>query len=75
MKTNVSTLLREFPKLRRAAFEGEEIIIETREGNLRLTADKPAGARILGSLKDEILASEDVIAEPTTEPGDWNPSL
>lgn len=33
MKTTVSTLLREFPKVRRAALSGETVIIKTREGD------------------------------------------
>lgn len=75
MITNVSTLLREFPKVRRAALAGEDVIIQTREGDLRLTADKPSGARIIGSMKEEILFSDDRIDRPTTTPDDWNPSL
>ncbi len=74
MKTNVSTLLREFPKVRRAALSGEVVIIETREGNLRLTAEKHAGASILGCLKGEVQIHGDLTA-PTTEPGEWDPSL
>ncbi len=34
MKSNVSTLLREFSKVRNAALAGEEVIIVTRGGNL-----------------------------------------
>ena len=75
MKTNVSTLLREFPKVRRAALSGETVIIKTREGDLRLTADKPSGSSILGAMKSSILASDDSIAEPTTHSEDWNASL
>lgn len=75
MKTNVSTLLREFPKVRRAALSGETVIIETREGDLRLTADKPSGSSILGAMKDSILRSDDSIVGPTTQDEDWNASL
>ena len=75
MKTNASTLLREFPKVRRAALAGEDVIIETREGNLRLTADRPTGGSILGSMKGRFGQTDDRIIEPTTTADDWNPSL
>ena len=74
MKTNVSTLLREFPKVRQAALAGEEVIIETREGNLRLIAEKKSGNQILGSMKDRFLQVDDSIIEPTTSEQDWMPS-
>jgi hypothetical protein len=75
MITNVSTLLREFPKVRRAALAGEDVIIKTREGNLRLVADQPVGVGILGAMKGQITRSDDSIAEPTTMEQDWSPSL
>ena len=75
MKTNVSTLLREFPKVRRAALAGEEVIIVTREGNLRLTAEPPSGQSILGSFGNEIIFSDESIDKPTTAAADWHPSL
>ena len=43
MQINVSGLLREFPKAKRAALAGERVHIKTREGNLILMAEKPAG--------------------------------
>lgn len=75
MRTNVSTLLREFPKVRQAAMAGEEVIIVTREGNLRLTAESRTGAPILGSLKDEITFADDDLDKPTTLESEWKPSL
>ncbi len=75
MKTNVSTLLREFPKVRRAALAGEEVIIVTREGNLLLTAQPPSGRSILGSAKGEIHFADEKIDEPTLAESEWNPSL
>ncbi|MGJ8641277.1 MAG: hypothetical protein ACSHYA_17940 [Opitutaceae bacterium] len=75
MRTNVSTLLREFPKVRRAALAGEDVIIETREGNLRLTADIPEGGSIIGSMKGRFGITDDSITSPTTTENDWNPSL
>ena len=75
MKTNVTTLLRDFPKVRRAAFAGEEVIIETREGDLRLTAVPRTGESILGCLKGEITFAADDLDQPTTTDSDWKPSL
>ncbi len=75
MKTNVSTLLREFPKIRRAALAGEDVIVVTREGNLRLTADKPEGGSILGCMKGSFGHVADDIVGPTTTDDEWHPSL
>jgi hypothetical protein len=75
MKTNVSTLLREFPKVRQAALAGEEVIIVTREGNLRLTAEPVSGESILGSRKGLIRFADDRLDEPTMPESEWNPSL
>lgn len=75
MRTNVSTLLREFPRVRRAALAGEDVIIETREGNLRLVADRPAAGEVLGALKERIIASTDDIVNPTSSHNDWKASL
>ena len=75
MKTNVSTLLREFPKVRQAAMAGEEVIIVTREGNLRLTAEPRSGETILGSRKGLIRFADDQLDEPTLPESEWNPSL
>ncbi|MFT4175656.1 MAG: hypothetical protein QM627_03290 [Luteolibacter sp.] len=75
MRTNVSTLLREFPKVRQAALAGEEVIIVTREGNLRLTAEPVSGKSILGSRKGLIAFSDDRLDEPTLPENEWNPSL
>ncbi len=75
METNVSTLLREFPKVRRAVLSGEDVIVHTREGDLRITADKPQGGSILGCMKGTILYSDDNLDEPTTTNDEWKPSL
>lgn len=75
MKTNVSTLLREFPKVRRAALAGEEVIIVTREGNLLLTAQPPGGESILGSARGRIHFADDRIDQPTLPESEWNPGL
>jgi len=75
VKTNVSTLLRDFPKVRKAAFAGEEVIIVTRDGNLRLTAEPTSGESILGSLKGEITFADDDLDQPTTSESEWKPSV
>lgn len=75
MRTNVTTLLRDFPKVRKAAFAGEEVIIVTRDGNLRLSAVPASGESILGSLKGEITFADDDLDQPTTSESDWKPSL
>jgi hypothetical protein len=75
METNVSTLLREFPKVRRAALSGEDVIVHTREGDLRITADKPKGGSILGCMKGQVLYSDDSLDQPTTTEDEWNASL
>ena len=75
MKTNVSTLLREFPKVRQAALAGEEVIIVTREGDLRLTAVTRSGESILGSRKDRLRFADDQLDRPTLPENEWNPSL
>ncbi len=49
MTTNVSTLLREFPEFRNTALAGEKVIIVTRGGNLRLTAEPRSGPRLASS--------------------------
>ncbi len=75
MKTNVTTLLREFPRVRRAAFRGEEVVVVTREGNLRITADPVDGKSVIGSMKDVITSCDDAVAEPTTSNSEWESSL
>lgn len=75
METNVSTLLREFPKVRRAALSGEDVIVHTREGDLRITADKPKGGSILGCMRNSFGHVADDIVGPTSTDDVWNPSL
>ena len=75
MRTNVSTLLREFPKVRRAALAGETVIIETREGNLVLTAEVAEMQPVHGSMRDRIERSADDIDRPTLVEDEWAPKL
>lgn len=42
MQINVSGLLRDFARVRRAALAGKRIVVATREGNLVLTAESQA---------------------------------
>ncbi|RKX34398.1 MAG: hypothetical protein DRP71_07270 [Verrucomicrobia bacterium] len=75
MQINVSGLLREFPKAKRAALAGECVRIKTREGNLVLMAEKPASETLLGALAGNIQTPE---LEPETtgaDETDWEPTL
>jgi hypothetical protein len=75
MQTNVSELLRNFPKIRRAALAGERVVIHTRDGNLVLTAEKPAAEALFGSLA-AIVDSGALTAEQSgADESDWEPSL
>jgi hypothetical protein len=75
METNVSTLLREFPKIRRAALSGERVIVHTREGDLCITAREIKLKPLLGSLKGLVRETIDELDQPTTSSQDWKPSL
>lgn len=75
MKTNVSGLLRDFPRIRRAALSGEEVLVETREGNLLIVAEHPPSQQLYGCMRDDIVASDDSIDEPTLPTTEWGASL
>ncbi|TVR55626.1 MAG: hypothetical protein EA426_14820 [Spirochaetaceae bacterium] len=75
MKTNVSGLLRDFPRIRRAALAGEEVLVETREGNLLIVAETPPSASLYGSMKDEIESSADDLDSPTLPSSEWGAAL
>lgn len=75
MQTNVSELLRNFPKIRRAALAGETVLIRTREGNLVLTAEKPAGQSLFGSLAATIDSRSMTEADSGADDADWTASL
>jgi hypothetical protein len=74
METTVSTLLREFPKVRRVALSGETVIIKTREGDLRLSKDESSKLPVLGRLRGRLLESDDGIDAPTSSDADWQAS-
>ncbi len=75
MRTNVSTLLREFPRVRRAALAGEDVIIETREGNLILRAEAAEKGPVFGSMANRIIETADDIDAPTLPETEWGPAL
>jgi hypothetical protein len=57
MEATVTELLREFPRLRRAALAGERVIIKSREGDLQLTRDTTKPASLLGAMQGQIVHS------------------
>lgn len=75
MIANVSTLLREFPKIRRAALSGETVIIQTREGDLQITAHQEDPKPILGALQGMLRFSPDDLDKPTLEAEEWDVGL
>ena len=75
METNVSTLLREFPKVRRAALAGERVIVHTREGDLWITAAREEAKPLLGSLRGMVGKTTDDLDRPTSGEQEWGPSL
>ncbi len=75
MQTNVSELLRNFPKIRRAALAGERVVIRTKEGDLVLTAEKPAGRSMFGCLASTIDSGTMSEADSGASEGDWGASL
>ena len=75
MQTNVSTLLREFPKVKRAALGGERVVIKTREGNLVLSAESPPVRNLLGSMRGTFIETGSDLCVPTLPQTAWIPSL
>lgn len=75
METTVTELLREFPRVRRAALSGETVIIKSREGNLRLSLDAPATGSLIGCMRGLLAGADDDIDEPTSEAGSWDSDL
>lgn len=75
MRANVSELLRNFPVIRRAALAGERVVIETREGNLVLTAEKPEPHSLFGSLSSAIDSGGLTEKDSGADSLDWKASL
>jgi hypothetical protein len=65
-------LLREFPKIRRAALSGQTVIVHTREGDLKITAAPSEVGGIVGCMKGRLRSSDGDIDEPTTGPEEWS---
>ena len=72
MKATVTQLLREFPRIRRAAMRGDRVVIETRSGNLVLIREVVEDEPIFGCLKsmatDNGLAAHEHVFAAT----DWD---
>ena len=75
MEATVTELLREFPRLRRAALAGERVIIKSREGDLQLTRDTTKAVSLIGAMRGQLVHSADDIDRPTTTDADWGASL
>ncbi len=75
METTVTELLREFPRVRRAALSGETVLIKCREGNLRLTLDAPTSGSLVGCMRGLLTGTDDDIDEPTSNAGSWDSDL
>ena len=75
METNVSTLLREFPKIRRAALSGEHVMVHTREGDLLITRAPVTEKTVVGCMKGVLTASADDLDQPTSANGEWKASV
>ena len=74
MQVNMLDAKNQLSKLVKAAVSGEEVIIETREGNLRLVADTPSGSTILGCMKAQLLRIDDDVVSLTTTADEWDPA-
>ncbi|KAF0095656.1 MAG: hypothetical protein E1N59_432 [Puniceicoccaceae bacterium 5H] len=74
MKTTVTQLLRDFPTIRKAALAGETVIVKTREGDLRITADRQ-NTGLLGCMKGSFNRLPDDLDQPTTSPHEWDSTL
>ncbi len=75
METTVTELLREFPRVRRAALSGETVLIKSREGNLRLTLDTPTSGSLVGCMRGLLAGTDDDIDGPTSNAGSWDSNL
>lgn len=75
MEATVTELLREFPRLRRAALAGEKIIIKSREGDLQLMRETSQPASLVGAMRGQLVSSADDIDQPATKDAEWVASL
>lgn len=75
MHTNLSELLRNFPKVRHAALGGERVVIRTREGNLVLMADRPRGRSLFDKLSANIDSQGLTETDSSTRETGWDRGL
>ena len=75
MEATVTDLLREFPRLRRAALAGEPVIIRSREGDLMLTRSINQPASLVGPMQGLLSHLDDGIDQPATTEDEWKPWL
>lgn len=75
MESTVTELLREFPRVRRAVFAGETVIIKSREGNMRLTLDTLGPGSLIGCMKGLLTTTDDDIDRPTSDNRSWDSHL
>lgn len=75
MEASVTELLREFPRLRRAALAGEKIIIRSREGDLQLMREPSQPATLVGVMRGQLVSAADDIDQPATKDTEWVASL
>ena len=70
MKTTVTTLLREFPKIRRAALAGETVFVVAKDATFRFELDR-SNARVIGGLRGRVTTSDDSLDAPTSTDAEW----
>jgi len=75
MRANVSELLRNFPRIRRAALSGERVVIQTREGNLVITAERSEHKSLFGALAKSTSSKALRAKDSGADESDWNSSL
>jgi hypothetical protein len=75
MEATVTELLREFPRLRRAALAGEKVVIRSKEGDLQLMREAGQPTSLVGAMRGQLVHSADDIDQPTTKDTDWAASL
>lgn len=75
MEINVSDLLRNFPKVRRAALAGQRVVIRTRDGDLVLMADKPPTKGLFGALASAVQSDALSPEDSGIDASDWSPGL
>lgn len=75
MEATITELLREFPRVRRAVFAGETVIIKSREGSMRLTLETPSPVSLIGCMKGLLRATENDIDRPTSDNRSWESHL